>query len=153
MAKTPLEMPRGTPATGKENALAFAGTPASLAANALAFAGTPASLVAYALAFAVLPQIKKRTFWCLRDSRRHFQRRFGHRAASVETLCGPYSYVELTLTKREASAEAGRLGQAPGSLPCFGRGLDCFCPLSPCQNKKRSSMTGAIPHSIFRIAV
>ena len=83
----------------------------------------------------------------------HFQRRFGHRAASVETLCGPYSYVELTLTKREASAEAGRLGQAPGSLPCFGRGLDCFCPLSPCQNKKRSSMTGAIPHSIFRIAV
>ena len=83
----------------------------------------------------------------------HFQRRFGHRAASVETLCGPYSYVELTLTKREASAEAGRLGQAPGSLPCFGRGLNCFCPLSPCQNKKRSSMTGAIPHSIFRIAV
>ncbi len=61
----------------------------------------------------------------------HFQRRFGHRAASVETLCGPYSYVELTLTKREASAEAGRLGQAPGSLPCFGRGLDCFCPPFP----------------------
>ena len=95
MAKTPLEMPRGTPATGKENALAFAGTPASLAANtlafvgtpaslvanALAFAGTPASLVANALAFAVLPQIKKRTFWYLRDSRRHFQKHFGRYSA------------------------------------------------------------------------
>ena len=109
MAKTPLEMPRRTPATGKENALAFAGTPASLAANALtfagtpaslvanalafagtpaslvtnalAFAGTPASLVANALAFAVLPQIKKRMFWYLRDSRRHFQKHFGRYSA------------------------------------------------------------------------
>ena len=60
MAKTFLEMPRGTPANQKENALAFAGTPANRKENALAFAG--------------LPQIEKRTLWRLRDSRGAFSK-------------------------------------------------------------------------------
>ena len=98
----------GVPANAKVNAGRLAGVPANAKVNAGGLAGLPANVKAKAGRAAGLPQTPKQMPEDLRDSPqtpkssghlqqccRHFQKRFGR--ASVETLCGHYSYTELTL--------------------------------------------------------
>ena len=99
----------GTPANAKVNAGGLAGVSANAKVNAGRLAGLPANVKANAGRLAGLPQTSKQMPGDLQEypqtpkssSRhlqqccRHFQKRFGR--ASVETLCGLYSYTELTL--------------------------------------------------------
>ena len=115
----------GTPANVKANSGGLAGVPANAKANAARLAGVPANAKANAGRLAGLPQTPKQmprdlreypqtSKQMLRDLRdtpqtpksssrhlqqccRYFQKRFGR--ASVETLCGLYSYTELTLNR------------------------------------------------------
>ena len=48
---------------------------------------TVASLTKNFLAFATPLQVSRKTFWRLQHRCKHFQKRFGHRVASVETFC------------------------------------------------------------------
>ena len=89
------------------------GTPANVKANARRPAGLPANAKANAGRPAGLPQTPKSSSRHLQQCCRYFQKRFGR--ASVETLCGLYSYTELTLNRRHfmalpaVSSPAGRL--------------------------------------------
>ena len=89
MAKVFLEMPHGSSANQKENALAFAGLPQikkrtfwrlrkfrKSRKERFGVCGSSANQKENALAFAGLPQIKKRTFWRLRKFRKHSQKHF-----------------------------------------------------------------------------
>ena len=117
----------GTPANAKANAARLAGVPANAKANA----GRPAGLLQTPKQMPrdlrEYPQTSKQMLRDLRDTPqtpksssrhlqqccRYFQKRFGR--ASVETLCGLYSYTELTLNRGHfmalpaVSSPAGRL--------------------------------------------
>ena len=54
--------------------------------------------------FAGSPQVSRKTFWCLRESRKYFGKRFGYRVASVEASL-PVLCLHRTHIKSKKCAE------------------------------------------------
>ena len=103
----------GTPANAKANAERLAGVPANVKANAGRPAGLPQTPKQMLRDLRDTPQTPKSSSRHLQQCCRYFQKRFGR--ASVETLCGLYSYTKLTLNRDHfialpaVSSPAGRL--------------------------------------------
>ena len=117
----------GTPRKRQSKCRETCGTPANAKANAGRLAGLPQTPKQMPRDLREYPQTSKQMLRDLRDTPqtpksssrhlqqccRYFQKRFGR--ASVETLCGLYSYTELTLNRGHfmalpaVSSPAGRL--------------------------------------------
>ena len=102
LAQTSRQMPRDLRGLRKRLGK-YRGTCAACAnakANAGRVAGLPQTSKRMPGDLREYPQTPRSSSRHLQQCCRHFQKRFGR--ASVETLCGLYSYTELTLRKRSS---------------------------------------------------
>ena len=76
----------GVPANAKAFAARLAGVPANAKAFAAGLAGVPANAKAFPVGLAGLPQTPKSFSKHLSQYCKRFQKRFGHRVASVKSL-------------------------------------------------------------------
>ena len=116
----------GSPASASENFLAFAGVPQvprktfwrlreprKCLGKLFVVYGSPASASENFLAFAGAPQVPREMLWCLRECCKHFQKRFGHGVASVETADSI-----LTPNSRFVDKQKAREGAVLMRSPC-----------------------------------
>ena len=118
------------------------GRVASASENFLAFCGTSASVAENFLAFAELPQVSRRTFWCLREFRKRLGECREPRAACANVSANAGNLAQPAQTSRQMpGASRGlrkRLGKCRGTCAaCANVSVNAGSLAQPAQTSRQ----------------